>query len=382
MIHNRRDFLKYTLLGLGTAPFWANASLAEAIDDAPTPAERAAMQQTAAAVMKAHAIPGLSIAIARQGKLVYEEALGMANREAGEKLTPSHLFRIASVSKPITSVAVFTLIEQGKIGLEDVIFGPNGVLRGDFGQPPYKTYVGQIRVKHLLTHTGGGWSNESNDPMFLHPNMNHKELITWTLKNIPLANPPGQNYAYSNFGYCVLGRIIEKVTGKSYDNFVKESVLAKCGVAGMRIGGNTLAEKFPREVVYYSQPGDGSPYGMNVRRMDSHGGWLASAADLVRFAVRVDGQAPERNILKPATIKEMTTPSAAAAYYAKGWSVNKYNNWWHNGALPGTSTIMVRTGTDFCWAALANTREINADTGLAIDQMMWNVVKNVKSWKA
>jgi CubicO group peptidase (beta-lactamase class C family) len=380
MIHSRRDFLKYSLLTLGSASMLAKDTFA--FDDSPTPAERQAMRQTATAVMKAHAIPGLSVAIAHHGRPVYQEAFGFADKNAKEKAEPSQLFRIASVSKPITSAAIFTLIEQGHLKLDDVIFGTGGLLRGEFGEPPYKKWVGEIRLKHLLTHTAGGWTNDGNDPMFKDPKMNHKELITWTLKNQPLLNEPGTKYAYSNFGYCILGRLIEKVTKRGYAEFVKDAVLSKCGVTDMRIAGNTLAERARNEVVYYSQQGDGSPYEMNVRRMDSHGGWLATALDLVRFAIHVDGQSKDRDILRLTTIKEMTTPTTAGPDYAKGWAVNKYSNWWHTGALPGTSTIMVRTSSDLCWAALANTREAKGDTGGALDKMMWDVAKTVKSWKA
>ncbi|HRH41067.1 MAG TPA: serine hydrolase domain-containing protein [Pyrinomonadaceae bacterium] len=382
MKHNRRDFLKYSLFSIGTAPFLTDSIKAQTTDDAPLPTERQAMRQAAETVMKDHSIPGLSMAIVHRGKMVYTESLGFANRESNEKVTDSHLFRIASISKPITSVAIFKLIEQGKISLEDSIFGQNGILQGDYGKAPFKTYVEQIQLKHLLTHTCGGWSNEKNDPMFMNPKMNHQQLINWTINNLQLTNPPGQNYAYSNFGYCILGRVIEKITGKSYENFVNEAILSKCDISDMQIGGNTLAERNPNEVIYYNQQGDSNPYGMNVRRMDSHGGWLATASDLVKFAVHVDGQAPARNILKPASIKEMTTPTTASPNYAKGWAVNKYSNWWHAGALPGTSTVMVRTKSNFCWAALTNTREIKADTNLAIDKMMWEIAAKVKGWNA
>jgi len=149
----------------------------------------------------------------------------------------------------------------------------------------------------------------------------------------------------------------------------------------MRIAGNTLEDRVAGEVVYYGQGGD-NPYDMNVRRMDSHGGWLATAADLVRFALRVDGFSAARNILKPASIGEMTTPTIANRGYAKGWAVNPSNNWWHTGSLPGTTSIMVRTSSGFCWAALANTREARGDTGGALDRMMWDLVGQVKGWRA
>ena len=217
--------------------------------------------------------------------------------------------------------------------------------------------------------------------MFRNPGMNHKQLIHWAIANVALTHPPGEHYAYSNFGFCILGRVIEKLTGVAYEQHVRDAILKRCGVTGMRIAGNTLAERAPGEVIYYGAGGQ-NPYGMNVRRMDSHGGWLATARDLAMFASHVDGHSASRNILEPASIREMTTASSANAGYAKGWAVNRVPNWWHGGSLPGTTSIMVRTASGFCWAALANTREAPADTGGAMDRMMWDLVRQVKSWKA
>ena len=323
---------------------------------------------------KEFSIPGLSVAIARTGRLVYAEGFGDA--DAGVLVRPPHLFRIASVSKPITSVAIFTLIEQGRLNLSDRVFGADGILAGQYGHRPYKPYVEDITIEHLLTHTCGGWQNDGNDPMFKNPQMNHQQLISWTLDNQPLANPPGAKHSYSNFGYCVLGRVIEKITRQTYANYVSAAVLGRCGITGMRVAGNTKAQRVPNEVAYFP---DGNPYGMNVTRMDSHGGWIASATDLVRFALHVDGFSAERDILKPETIRTMTAPSAVNRSYAKGWAITG-RNWWHNGSLPGTTSIMVRTGSGFCWAALANAR--HGDSGGALDRLVWTMVGAVKSWKA
>jgi CubicO group peptidase (beta-lactamase class C family) len=338
------------------------------------------MEGVATAFIRAHSVPGLSVAVARDGAVVYQRAFGFANREKNERPTPASLFRIASVSKPITSVTLFRLMEEKRLTLEDTVFGSRGVLGDDFGKAPYKKWVGDIRIKHLLTHTAGGWQNDRADPMFQNPAMNHKQLITWAIATQALRYPPGEHYAYSNFGFCILGRVIEKLTGTPYDQHVRDAVLKRCGVTDMRIAGNTLAERAPGEVVYYG--GGQNPYNMNVRRMDSHGGWLATARDLVMFASHVDGHSASRNILQPASIREMTTPSPVYANYAKGWMVNPVPNWWHNGSLPGTTTLMVRTASGLCWAALANTREVPGDTGDAMDTMMWNLVRQVKNWKA
>ena len=372
MSDSRRAFL-----GLATGAIAARTASAAA---APSPAELSAMEGVASAFMAEHSVPGLSVAVARDGEILYQRGFGFADRDRSEKVTPAHLFRIASVSKPITSVTLFRLMEERRLTLEDAVFGARGMLRYDFGQPR-KPWLEDIRIKHLLTHTAGGWQNDNTDPMFRFPAMNHKQLITWTIENVPLSYPPGRHYAYSNFGFCVLGRVIEKLTGVPYEQHVRAAILKRCGITNMRIAGNTLAERAPHEVVYYGA-GRQDPYNMNVRRMDSHGGWLATARDLALFASHVDGHAPERNILEPASIRQMTTPTVANKGYARGWAVNGVPNWWHSGSLPGTTTIMVRTASGFCWAALANSREIGTNTGDALDQMMWNLVHQVKSWEA
>jgi CubicO group peptidase (beta-lactamase class C family) len=323
-------------------------------------------------------VPGLSVAVGHDGVLLYQDAFGLADSEKHEAATPKHLFRIASVTKTITSVAIFSLIEQGRLQLTDKVFGPGAITGTDYGKPPYHPQIDQITIEHLLTHTSGGWPNTHNDPMFMNLQMNQAQLIAWALRNQPLDNPPGQHYAYSNFGYCVLGRVIEKITGRPYADYVRDSVLKPCSVGDMTIAGNTLAQRQPDEVKYYSQ--SGNPYSMNVTRMDSHGGWIAAPADLVQFFMHVDGFPAPPNILKPQTIEVMTTASAANAGYAKGWEVNKADNWWHSGFFLGTSTIAVRTHTGFCWAAFTNTRTSSAmDSDL--DKLVWNMVGQVKSWK-
>lgn len=377
----RRQFMQIAgsacLLPVFPHPILAQMQPADSAPQ-PTPAERAAMANLADAFMRKYAVPAFSIAVGYGGAIIYQEALGWADQGNNEAVSPENLFRIASVTKTITSVTIFSLIEQGHISLTDKVFGPNAITGTDYGHPPYNPGVDQITIEHLLTHTSGGWSNSSNDPMFKNPQMNHAQLIAWTLRTQPLDHPPGQNYAYSNFGYCVLGRVIEKITKRPYADYVRTAVLKPCGITDMTIAGNTLAQRQPREVRYYGQ--GGNPYDMNVTRMDSHGGWIARPTDLVQFFMHVDGFAAPPNILKPLTIQTMTTASAANAGYAKGWEVNKANNWWHNGFLPGTSTIAVRTHSGFCWAAFTNTRA-NSAMDSDLDLLNWNMVRQVKSWK-
>src|SRR5262245_30699656 len=197
----RRDFIG--LLGgtaawpLGVSTWAESAPVAAALPAEPSAAERAAMVEAAMAFMQRYAVPGFSVAVGHSGRLIYQDAFGWADREAREAATPAHLFRIASISKSITSVSVFTLIEEGRLSLSDRVFGRGGVLGAEYGQPSYPAMVEEITIEHLLTHTGGGWSNQDHDPMFNNRQMNHAQLIDWTLRNRPLENPPGRVYAYS-----------------------------------------------------------------------------------------------------------------------------------------------------------------------------------------
>jgi len=138
------------------------------------------MEDLVAACMEENSVPGMSVAIAKEGRLVYARGFGLASKETGEKVTPDHLFRIASVSKPITATMIFKLIEAGKLHLSDKVFGSGALLGTDYGPLPYPQYVEDITLDHLLTHTAGGWRNSKDDPMFLHTDMDHKQLITWT----------------------------------------------------------------------------------------------------------------------------------------------------------------------------------------------------------
>jgi CubicO group peptidase (beta-lactamase class C family) len=136
--------------------------------------------QLASDFMRKHNVPALSMTIAKNGQIVEQQAFGVTDLETRQKLTPSNLFRIASISKSITSVAVFTLIEQGKLHLNDKIFGAHGILGTDFGGPPYRPYIEEITVDHLLTHTCGGWPGNDYDPLDKFPEMSGAQPISWT----------------------------------------------------------------------------------------------------------------------------------------------------------------------------------------------------------
>ena len=328
-------------------------------------------------------VPAMSVAVSKDGRFVYDRAGGMADRQHLVQAQQDSLFRIADLSKPITAVAIFYLIENGKLNLRDKVFGPAGILSGKYGKAPYKDYVADVTVDHLLTHTTGGWAADENDPMFHNNGWDQAKLITATIENVPLTNQPGTQWIYSNFGYCLLGRVIEQVSGQTYDAYVQANILGPCGITGMQIGRNSERQRASNEVVYIGQYSE-DPYKINVSRMDSCDGWIASSTQLVQFLNHVAGAPNIAALLKPETIRAMTTPTPASpagnGRYARGWMVsdNGAGAWWHSGSLPGSTSFMTRTADGSCAAAVCNTRtEPHQEMDMALYRMMSEMAQNV-----
>jgi N-acyl-D-amino-acid deacylase len=389
------------------------------ITTGPTNSDLEPFDRLMTSFMAQHKVPGGALAVTRSGRLVYARGFGYANLEAKQPVQPTSLFRIASLSKPITAVAVLQLAEQGKLKLDDKVFD---ILRftphleaGGSVDPRLRG----ITLLHLLQHTGGWDSAKSFDPMFrsveiakslgVAPPATQEHIIRYMMGK-PLQFDPGERYAYSNFGYCLLGRVIEAVTGKPYDEYVRAAVLAPLGITDMRIGTTLPSGRAPSEVKYYDHKGRTGPavvggkigdpvpcpYGAwYLEGFDSHGGWIASAADMVRFAAAFDD--PQHCcLLRPATIQTMfARPKGLAghepdgrpkdSYYACGWSVRPVGdkaNHWHAGRVDGTATLLVRRHDGLDWAVLFNTDSSPDGTFLVdlIDPLVHRAADAVKKW--
>ncbi len=197
-------------------------------------------------LMAEHAIPGAAIAVTEHSRLVLARGYGVSDKQTGEPVLPTSLFRIASVSKPITAIAILQLIEQQKLRLDTPVFDLLGL--GTEATSTNRTFDRRwlkVTVEQLLEHRGGFDHKASFDPMFRSVEF-AKQLgidapaMPWdvirVMKNRPLDFAPGERYAYSNFGYCLLGRIIERVSGMTYESYVQQKVLAPIGITDMRIG--------------------------------------------------------------------------------------------------------------------------------------------------
>ncbi len=367
--------------------------------------------QLASTLLTKYQIAGGALAVARNGKLVFARGYGYADKATGDLVQPDSRFRLASLSKPITSAAVLLLLQQGKLSLDQRVFDILSYepLPGQSVDPRLAT----ITIRHLLEHSAG-WNRDTTfDPMFLPvpiaaatgtPAPATTDSIIRFMMGKPLQFNPGSDYNYSNFGYALLGRIVETITGQPYEKFVRQQVLAPSGAACMQIGRSLQAQSLPGEVKYYDFPGAPlvpSIYGtgtkvprpnggFHVEAMDAHGGWVASTIDYLRFVLSVDAMNDAPDILTEETINLMiarpTIPywSTSAAWYAKGWQVRPSlgnANWWHTGGLPGTTTIVVRNYGGVTWAAFFNSQPSNVGAFVGeLDSGMWTALAGVTSW--
>lgn len=290
--------------------------------------------------------PGLSLAIAKDGKLVYAKGYGVMDTGNNAPVTTSTKFRYASFAKTITGIAVLQLVEDGKISFSDRVFGANGILGTRFGSGPYSTRLQNITVNHLLHHLSGGWRNFVDDPVFDGPeNLSTEELISWGLDNVAQATNPGSTFHYSNFGYLVLGRVIEEVSGQSYEAFVKENILDKVGATNTLLARNGQNEKYPDEATYYSQ-NNLNPYTTyNIRRSDATAGWVSTPSDIARIVSSIEEQGNRPILLGSNLNEQRRTPLNNSGNYGKGTIRLNHPDlgfaYWHDGFWPGSQSLTV-----------------------------------------
>ena len=390
------------LLLLGTIP--ASAQITG--EEVP---EMAHYDTALAALFDEYAIPGAAVAVAKDGRLVYARGFGLADVEAEAAVQPDARFRIASISKPLTAVAVMKLVEEGQLDLD----APAFAFLEDLPPPDGQTEdprLAEITVRDLLQHSGGWDITELGyDPVFNAVNIAvamgvpppaDAETVIRYMRGQPLNFDPGSRYAYSNLGYSVLGRIVERVTGQDYEDYVL-GVLDGMGIHQTELGYSLLEDRLPGEVRYYEYNGATAPSvfpphspvpwpygGMYIEALDAAGGWVSSAPDLLRFMEAIDGRPGRPDVLLPETIQTMTarpdvpTWDGTSYWYGLGLLVNTFNNWWHDGSLPGTRTYLIRTAyQNLSYAVVANTRP-EPDNGFfaELDQVLWQAATSTTTW--
>ena len=365
--------------------------------------------------------PGGALAVVKDRRLVFARGYGWADGERRLPVEPDSLFRIASITKPITAVAVLRLIEQGKLAFDTRPFELLTLHRLVPSGKNLDERWKQITVRQLLQHTAGWDREKSFDPMFRSAQISQDlstpapasahDVIRYMLGQ-PLDFEPGTRYAYSNFGYCVLGRVIEFASGQPYERYVAEQVLRPIGLTRPKIGESLDGKQADGEVRYYMPEASSAecvfpeiadkvpwPYGgFHLEAMDSHGGWIASVIDLARFVAALD-DFKNSSLLKEETLRLMISPpeppvsrksdgSLAETYYGCGWMIRPVGtigevNFWHTGSLPGTYSLLVRRHDGISFAALFNQRSKQGrKADMAIDRALNHAANSVTTWPA
>lgn len=347
-------------------------------------------------------LAGMTMAIVKDGKMVFAHGYGYADVEAKLPVNPGNLFRIASVSKLITAVAIMKLVEKKVISLDSKVFGPNAILKDSIFNKVVDKRLYKITVRHLLAHAGG-WTLTYGDPAFNSLVVLEKTGETGAatmdsycrfVASRKLHFEPGTRSSYSNMGYMFLGKVIEAASGKKYEDYVINDVLKHQGILDMHIGKSYLAEKRINEVKYYeaeeSQPipafdGSGSmvpkPYGGNpIELLGAAGGWVASSVELAKLMTLIDGFRSVPDMISGHLIDQMVVNKDFRG--PLGWKVVKKNgDWIRTGSMAGTSAIMKRQNNGFGWVIIINSSSWKGPRLPAyVDYMMRQIEKKITIW--
>jgi len=301
---------------------------------------------------------GLSVAVARGDEVVYSRALGLANLEFPVPVDEETVFRIASVTKQFTAAAILRLSERGKLALDDPLTS---------FLPDFPTHGQDITLRHLLTHTSGipnvtdlgkKWSD------LAARELSHEEMLAlW--KDLPLDFAPGERWKYSNSGYYLLGMVIEALSGRSYDEFLRAEFFEPLGMSRTRLDSN--AELIPDRAQGYA-------FANGVFQNDrligmsqpfSSGALLSTAGDLVRWQTALaSGRA-----LKPQSYEEMKLPFVLAdgseTTYGMGLFLSPVVGHpcvWHGGDIFGfNSALAYFPEGKLSIAALSNSEKLSTE---------------------
>lgn len=354
--------------------------------------------------MARYNIRGASLAIMKDEKLIYCRGFGWADQEQGIIVEAGTTFRMASASKLITAIGIMKLCDDGMLSLDSKVFGEDGILSQftEFRDKRAK----QITVLHLLDHTSG-FSRIKGDPMFRTTDImkwegmattpSADDLIAFQLR-MRLRCQPGGASQYSNIGYLVLSRIIEQVSGLSYEDYIQQHVLYPAGCYDMHIATNYYEERNPNEVKYYGHdPGeliesyDGTGTmrpreygGNNITGLQGAGAWVSSSAELLRLVASIDGKSGVPDILSPQSVailngrnKSDNSGFGWAYLYSEGQTLIR------TGTMSGTCAYIELREDNYSFVFLTNTSHYRGSTFTkSIGRTIRNAIARVEEWPA
>ncbi|WP_219510068.1 serine hydrolase domain-containing protein [Nonomuraea ceibae] len=388
-------------LALGAAP--ARAGTAALPATGVVPAQLAGFDAAMKKFIAERDISCAQLAVAKNGKILLARGYGSYTYGRYVRLVqPTSLFRIASLSKSITAAAIARLAQDGKLSLGDTVTDLLGL------SADADPRLADVTLWRLMQHTGGWDRDATLDQLWADHTISaaldvplpvgHAEIMRYATAR-KLDFTPGSRYAYSNYGYMLLGRIIAKVSGMSYESYVRQRILAPAGITRMLLGRSASGQQYAAEVRYQSvytrksvldDGGATVPYpygGFNMANQDANGGWLGSAVDLVKWGFAFDRAGPVLNATSIGRVfaKPEIGVGSGGSWYGLGWQVRENNvgglNTWHTGSMPGTFGFLARIQHGVSYCALFNRRqEGDAPSFGAIDGILGTATGGVSSW--
>lgn len=265
---------------------------------------------------------GVTALVARKGQIIYKKAFGMANMEHNIPMQVDDIFRIGSITKQFTAIAILQLMEQGKLNLQDSI---NQFI------PDYPTQGYKITIEHLLTHTSGikSYTELKDFEKRMSLDLTPTEMINF-FKNEPIEFTPGTNWNYSNSGYFLLGYIIEKVSGKTYPQYIEENFFKPLGMMHSLYGSETKIVK-NRAAAYEKDNTDfiNAPY-LNMNQPYAAGSILSTVEDLFKWHQAVHAYK---------LVKKESLDKAFAKYKLSNGMETNYGYGWSFDDIQGSPTI-------------------------------------------
>jgi len=360
---------------LSAAAIGSLASVAEAQISGQAHASLAGLDATIQTFLQTNRIPGALVAVSKQGRLVMNKAYGLADVSTGRAMTTSTRCRIGSTSKVLSAIGVMKLTEQFPgFHTKRFLYGGTGVLNESFW-PLLYTHgsagpgAAQIRVDHLLSHSSGfvGSGNiPATSAMFGLPvnQVTYAHIHAHFLWNQAMGYAPGTSQQYSNHGMGSTTLVIERTSGQSYADYLRQQVLVPLGLNNVVPTGQqaSLLDAAP-----HTYNGAGNPVvWANLAAPHpaeyASGGWSSSARDLVRLMCAVDKLPNRSDILSPATIDLMESRPypITASSGAHGWRYEApKGKLWHNGSVGGGASYIARFRNGYVSANGTNLSEIH-----------------------
>jgi len=282
-------------------------------------------------------VPGASVIVVHKGEVVVRRAYGMADLERRVRAMPETDYRLASVSKQFTAMAIMLLAKDGMLRYDQPI-------RDFLAELPPTTQA--VTVRNLLNHTSGLWDYEALIPESRTEQLNDDDVISLVASKDSLSSPPGMAYCYSNSGYVLLGMIVARVSGVSYPEFLRTRIF---GPLGMR---SSVAHVEGRDTVPRRSYGYSPRAGKFMQTDQSvtsatlgDGGIYSNVDDLARW----DRALADATIIDRASLTEATTPpllaGGARSDYGFGWFIDQYRGerrWRHTGETSGFRNAIMR----------------------------------------